>query len=159
MDQNPVSFAQDLVKGKIAEIVFAQMFRDAGEYSVIPFGYENIMPEFVNCKTTGIAQQVKENISTAPDFALISQNKKNETIFLVEVKYRANLNIKEIEQLAILQKKRWHPSWIFIATPQGFYFDSCSKVINNQGKIGKLGHYINSESQKNYLELLNKFEK
>jgi hypothetical protein len=152
------TFAEDLIKGKIAEIIFAQMFRDAGKYSVIPFGYENIMPELINCKTTGIAQRVKENISTAPDFALILHDEEKEEIYLVEVKYRSRLNSEKLEELAETQNKRWHPSWIFLATPHDFYFDYCTNIINHHGEIAKLGHLINGELQEKYLALLNKFE-
>jgi hypothetical protein len=40
-----IYFPRKIIKGKIAEIVFEFMFRSAGEYTVIPFGYEYSHPE------------------------------------------------------------------------------------------------------------------
>ncbi len=52
-----------LIKGKIAEIIFEQMFRETGEYTIIPFGYENIVPELTQCKKNSKAQKVITRIS------------------------------------------------------------------------------------------------
>ena len=148
-------FAEKLIKGKIAEIIFAQMFREEEKYSVIPFGYENTMPGLINRGVSSIARQVRKNISTAPDFVLILDNKD---IFLVEVKYRKELNKEKIQDIAGKQKMRWNPSWIFLSTPDGFYFDSCTNIIEHQGDMKKLG-FIGKDSQEKYLKLLNRFEK
>jgi hypothetical protein len=42
-----VLFARNLVKGKIAETIFAQMLREAGDFTVLEFGYEKVIPELV----------------------------------------------------------------------------------------------------------------
>lgn len=47
MKTNEISFARNLVKGKIAETVFAQMLRSTGAFTVLEFGYEKIIPELV----------------------------------------------------------------------------------------------------------------
>lgn len=155
MDTN---FSKDLIKGKIAEIIFEQMFREAGEYTIIPFGYENIVPELVNCGKSANAKKVIKNISSSPDFALISRNK--ESVFLVEVKYRHRLDKEEVKNLAEEQKFRWHPSWIFLATLDGFYFNSCSDIIKNNGEATVLKNgWIEKDLQDKYLKLLNEFER
>ena len=134
------------------------MFREAGDYTVIPFGYENIMPELVNCGKSSNAKKVIKNISSSPDFALISRNK--ESVFLVEVKYRRRFDKKEIKNIAEEQKHRWHPSWLFIATLDGFYFDSCSDIIKNDGEVTALKNgWIKKDLQDKYLALLKKFER
>ena len=38
---NNVLFARNLVKGKIAETIFAQMLRETNQFTVLEFGYEN----------------------------------------------------------------------------------------------------------------------
>jgi len=43
MDKN-IDFSRDLIKGRIAEVIFEQMFREQGQYTVIPFGYEQTVP-------------------------------------------------------------------------------------------------------------------
>lgn len=149
------SFAENLIKGKIAEVIFAQMFRDDDKYSVIPFGYENTMPELINRGASDIAKKVKENISSAPDFVLILDERE---IYLVEVKYRKSLEPENLLEIATNQKAKWNPSWIFLATLDGFYFDSCSKIIDQQGAMKILG-FISKDSQRKYLKLLNRFEK
>ena len=45
-----IKFTKNLVKGKIAETIFAQMFREVGDYTVIEFGYEKIIPELIQQK-------------------------------------------------------------------------------------------------------------
>ena len=151
------NFSKDLIKGKIAEIIFDQMFREAGEYTIIPFGYESIVPELSQCNKFSKAQKVIDNIRHSPDFVLISQSK--ESVYLVEVKYRSKFNKENIKNLANEQDKRWHPSWIFLATLDGFYFDSCSKIIKNNGEVSELENWVISKDLQNkYLNLLKEFE-
>lgn len=150
-------FTGKLIKGRIAEIIFSEMFREQGGYSIIPFGYENITPELAYCgKRSSMAERVKENIRTSPDFVLISKDR--EDIYLVEVKYRSRIGEKQLEQMAKRQKERWNPSYIFLAMPDGFYYDSCTNIIKNKGKIGKLV-FIRKELIDKYLKLLNRFER
>src|SRR3712207_7861809 len=40
-----MDFVRNLIKGKIAEIVFQHMFAEAEFCTVIPFGYETIVPQ------------------------------------------------------------------------------------------------------------------
>jgi len=151
-------FSKQLIKGKIAQIIFEQMFRDQGEYTVIPFGYENILPEiFPQRNNFEGAQRAIDNIRNAPDYTLISVRK--EKVYLVEVKYRRELNVEEIKNIALKQIQRWNPSCIFVATQEGFYFGLCSTIINNQ-KIPKLSkEMISDELQLKYAKLLNEFER
>jgi hypothetical protein len=151
-------FSKNLIKGKIAQIIFEQMFREQGEYTVIPFGYENILPEiFPQHNNFEGAQKAINNIRNAPDYTLISI--KKEKVYLVEVKYRKELNLEEIKNIATKQSQRWSPSSIFVATQNGFYLDMCSAILRND-KICKLSEsIIKKELQVKYLELLNEFEK
>jgi len=152
-----IDFQKNLIKGKIAQIIFEQMFREQGEYTVIPFGYENILPEiFPQRNNFEGAQKAIDNIRNAPDYTLISA--KKEKVYLVEVKYRRELNIGGIKDTAAKQMQRWNPSCIFVATQNGFYFDLCSSILKNN-KISKLTErMISKELQSKYLELLNEFE-
>ncbi len=153
-----IKFSKDLIKGKIAEIIFEQMFREAGEYTIIPFGYESIVPELSQCKRFSKAQKVIDNIRHSPDFVLISQSK--ESVYLVEVKYSSKFNKESMKDLAIEQKNRWHPSWIFVATLSGFHFDSCSNIIKNNGDVAELEDWlIPKDLQSKYLDLLKEFER
>jgi hypothetical protein len=44
MNYDPVNFSKNLVKGRIAETLFEQMLRDAGCFTILSFGYEQIIP-------------------------------------------------------------------------------------------------------------------
>ena len=155
---NDQNFSKNLIKGKIAQIIFEQMFREQGEYTVIPFGYENILPEiFPQNKNFEGAKKAIDNIRNAPDYTLISI--KREKVYLVEVKYRNYFDINEIISIAKKQMERWHPSCVFVATNYGFYFDVCSKIVTS-GRISKLSDsMIAADLQVKYLELINEFEK
>jgi hypothetical protein len=153
-------FSKQLIKGRIAETIFEQMFCDAGDYTVIPFGYEKTVPEIARQNKLSrslIAQKVIDNIRTAPDYVVIFPDKK--TIFLVEVKFESKLNIDTIKEIAKKQSERWDPSWLFVATLNGFYFGECSRILQH-GKILPLEEAkVSKEIQNKYLKLLGEFEK
>lgn len=151
-----IDFSKNFIKGKIAELIFDQMFREGKKFTVIPFGYESTLPEIARYAHLAEYQPVIENIRTAPDFALVSNDKKE--VFLVEVKYRKNLNKEEIKSQSEKICDRWKSVWLFVATPEGFYFNSCNDVINKNGEMDLLGKkWINSEIQDKYLSLVNEF--
>ena len=121
---NTEDFPENLVKGKIAETIFALMFRESANFTVLEFGYEKVIPQLI-----GFSQYEKDEtveiIRTAPDFAIISHGVTKQ-VRLVEVKYRAHLN------------KSWNPSYLFIASKDGFYFDEITNIINKDGNISPL---------------------
>jgi len=148
-------FAKRLIKGRIAETVFEQMFSEVG-YKVIPFGYERAMPELMHyCKASG-AKKVIDNFRSAPDFAVISPNQQ--MVYLVEVKFRSILDNDEVVKIAKNQLKRWNPSWLFITTKEGFYLDEVSDIVES-GKILLMGDEVDSDIQSKYLKLIQEFEK
>lgn len=152
-----IDFSRNLIKGRITEVIFEQMIREEGQYTVIPFGYEHTMPTLAQYRHISEVPRVIDNISEAPDFALISEDKTK--IYLVEVKYQKNFNLEEIKNYSEKLLKRWESPWIFIATPDNFYCAPCSSVIKN-GDMGKLSEsWVKKERQSGYLKLLNEFEK
>jgi hypothetical protein len=149
-----ITFSRDLIRGKIAEVIFEQMIRDEGRYTVIPFGYEHTMPMLAQYQHLVKIKHVIDKIKGAPDFALISADKSE--VYLVEVKYQAKDNIARIKKHAINLLARWDPSWIFVATPRGFYCGPCSAVA--RGRLAKLSpRWVESKRQERYLALLNEF--
>lgn len=151
-----VDFTKQLVKGKIAETIFAQMFRESGNFTVLEFGYEKVIPEIIQ-------QGVKENnpmietLRTAPDFAVIDRSTRY--VQLVEVKYQRFLNAEYTLKSAVRMSQSWNPSYLFIATLDGFYMDEIAEIIKNEGKINKLNNFnISADLQADYLQILKKFE-
>lgn len=152
-----MDFSRQLIKGRIAEVIFERMFREKGDYTVIPFGYEQTVPTLAQYQHEAVVKKVMDNIGDAPDFILVSNNKRN--VFLVEVKYRSNLLASEIKEMAKKLLLRWDPAFLFVATPQGFFF-SAAHTITNKREIEKLkAGWIPLNMQKDYLALLNEFEK
>lgn len=149
-------FPHKLIKGKIAELVFDQMFRAMGKFTVIPFGYESTLPEIAQSSHLVEYKLVLDQLRTAPDFAIVSHDKTE--VFLVEVKYFTLHSEQEIKAIAEKIHLKWKVVWLFVATPHGFYFDSCSKIIRGDGKISRLtNNWVTQEMQDNYLEVLKDF--
>jgi len=152
-----VKFARNLVKGKIAETVFAQMLRETKEFTVLEFGYEKIIPELVQ---QGYSENnvTIETLRTAPDFAVINQ--KTREVRLIEVKYLRTLSSGYVLKYANKMSLSWNPSYLFVATLDGFYFDEINKIIKNKGKISQLEHpQVGKGLQAKYLQILIDFEK
>jgi hypothetical protein len=151
-----IDFSRNLIKGKIAEVVFDQMIREEERYTVIPFGYEHTTPTLAQYQHVVGVQHVMDNISDAPDFALISEDKTK--LYLVEVKYQSKLNIEDLKQYAEKLLGRWECPWLFVATPEGFYCGMCDWIIK-ESRINELSeNWVTKERQGEYLRLLKEFE-
>ncbi len=149
-------FSKQLIKGKIAELVFDQMFRDSGKYTVIPFGYESVVPELMQYTNGGEYKNLLDNIRNAPDFALVSHDPKE--VFLVEVKYRSRIDGEEIRKTAAMICEQWKLAWIFIATPDGFYFDTCTDLLKDSSTATLLSEkLVSKDLQEKYQKLLTEF--
>lgn len=153
---NALKFTKNLVKGRVAETIFSQMLRNAGCFTVLEFGYEKVIPDLLQYNH-GRKDPVIDTLRTAPDFAVINQETKE--VKLVEVKYRRVLTLTDIETVAKKMHESWNPSYLFLATLDGFYFDEINKIIENGGNISPLVHKnIPSETQARYLQILRDFE-
>jgi len=153
---NNVLFARNLVKGKIAETIFAQMLRDTQTFTVLEFGYEKVVPVLVQ-QGGGQNNGVLETLRSAPDFAVINQETKK--VHLIEVKYLRQLNHEYVLGHAQRMSKSWNPSYLFVATLEGFYFGSIKDIAESNGAIARLHHFqISDELQAKYLKILVDFE-
>jgi hypothetical protein len=153
---NQIDFSRQLIKGRIAEVVFEQMIRDEGNYTVIPFGYEHTMPTLAQYRGLVEIQRIIDNISDAPDFALISNDKTK--VYLVEVKYQGKLDLEKLKEYAYKLLNRWEYPWLFIATPNGFYCGLCRTIL--EGQVYELSeNWVNKTRQAEYMKLLIEFEK
>jgi len=153
--QTPIAFSKQLIKGKVGEVVFDQMFRRVEDYIVIPFGYEKIIPDLIQFTTPADRSGIIDNIRNAPDFALVSLNPKE--VRLVEVKYRTRVDMDEIKKSAAVICERWKLAWLFVATPDGFYFDFCEHIAK-QSKLTPLDtKTVPARIQAEYAKLLKDF--
>jgi hypothetical protein len=156
MSRDEMDFYRDLIKGRIDEVIFEQMFREEDEFTILRLGYEYTSPELAQYRDRLEVRQVLDNIKNTPDFALISHNKKR--LFIVEVKYRSRLEKPKLKRIAAATLKFADPSWLFVATPDGFFFDACNNVFNHSGEIRRLQTtWIPQNVQDKYIKLLNEF--
>lgn len=151
-----INFSRNLIKGKIAEVIFEQMIREEGKYTVVPFGYEHTMPTLAQYRNISEVPEVMDNIADAPDFALISEDKTK--IYLVEVKYQQNLDSEKIKECSEKLLARWKSPWIFVATPNSFFCMPCSAVIKNNEMSPLSENWVIQERQAKYLKLMNEFK-
>jgi hypothetical protein len=134
------------------------MFRTKGSFTILRFGYEFTIPEVSQIQGELKNKKVLNTIRHAPDFVLASREQHE--VYLVEVKYRSYLDGKELLRISKEAVSKWNPSWLFVATPAGFYFSPCNTIVNEKGKIDRLpDNWIPSKTQELYLSLLNEFER
>jgi hypothetical protein len=156
MDSSTASIA-NAIRDRIVETVFEKMFREAGNHIVVPIGYDYTAPELAEHSRHPYVKKVLDNLRSAPDFVLISNDRTE--VFVVEVQYRASPYPNDLEELAFSLLRRWDPSYIFLATPQGFYFDSCQGIRERgSSNIAHLSErWIRQEIQLKYLDILHHF--
>jgi len=158
---NDATAIGQFVKGRIAELLFEMMIREDTNhtFTIIPFGYEKTTPELAQYRELIKNQETLTVIKQSPDFILI-KNDKTEVHF-VEVKYRREFNEKiasVISENAKNVSQYWFGTWFFLATQDGFYFDSGEEIIKNNGKMTKLSEaIIPAEIQNKYLTVLKEF--
>jgi len=152
---NNIQFTHELIKGKIAEIIFEQMIHNTPGYTILEFGYEKVVRQLAKERKTKQASDMIEIVRRAPDFAVI--NEKHD-VTLIEVKYMNKISNGRVLSAAKNIKKSWKQASLFVANPEGFYFDTVDTIIKNKGVIKELRHKrITQKKQKQYLELLNEF--
>lgn len=149
---------RQLMKGKLAEVVFQHMFSENDFCTVIPFGYEHNTPLLAQYQHLIESNDALAHIRNAPDFILVKPDKTE--IRLVDVKYRRAREPKRVLEIAQTIHKRWDTAWLFLATLDGFFFGPCNEIIEDQGEIRPLlTQWIRREIQDEYLELLREFER
>ena|SRR5260221_13425667 len=143
MNQN--NFPENLIKGRIAETVFEQMFRQGSDFDIYPLGYEYTIPILRQFHDHPKFQQHKEiidkilrNFNNSPDFLFVKPDKSN--LFVVEVKYLEMYNQDQVMSYAEEVNAKWDPAWLFLATKSAFYFDSCNDIIHHKPNCSLLGY-------------------
>src|SRR6266700_5706667 len=96
--RDTISFVRNLLKGKIAEIIFQHMFQSSGQCIVLPFGYEHVTPLLAQYQHTLLAKEDLENIRNTPDYILMKPD--HTQMRLVDVKYRSVKNNQRIKEIA-----------------------------------------------------------
>ena len=153
---NDIGWVEDLIKGKITELIFEQMFREDGRYVIFHYGYEYTAPELVKVlRNEPVLREDLKDARKAPDYILV---KNGERGALVEVKFRSNFNAVNLLEMARKIHEQWGNAYLFVASKTGFSFDDCKTIIDKNGSISNLDQSIISEpTQIKYLEILNRY--
>lgn len=153
---NNIHFTHELIKGKIAEIIFEQMIHNTKGYTVLEFGYEKIVHQLAKAPKSDGARAMIEIVRKAPDYAIVNEETHNVT--LVEIKYMAKRTNAKINAVAKEIEKSWRHAALFIATPDGFFFDQVDTIIKNKGSIKPFTHAkISPKIIEQYVSMLNEF--
>ena len=60
---------------------------------------------------------------------------------------------------ATRMSKSWNPSYLFVATQEGFFFDEITNIVDNKGGIQIFSYgQISEDIQEKYLKILKDFE-
>jgi hypothetical protein len=149
-----MSVNEQLLKGRVAENIFELMFRETKRFDILPLGYEHVTPELAQYQHLAHVKKVYENIRHLPDFVLVSNDKKD--VYFVEAKYRTHHTDEDILKIAEEILEHYNNVYLFLATPEKFYFETCELIKQNGGKINKLT-WVEDEIQMKYLKLLTEF--
>jgi hypothetical protein len=115
------------------------MFRGANEFSVFRNGYEYAEGNLAQYRSRLKFAEILDSFSGAPDFLLVKDDKSEASAYLVEVKYRSQLDEKELVSIAKKIVERWDHSYLFIISKHGFHFSPANAIINTHGRIEALG--------------------
>ena len=153
---NQLKFTHNLIKGKIAEIIFEQMIHNVDGYTILEFGYEKVVRQLAHTPKTEQSKKTIEIVQRAPDFAIV--NETTHDITLVEVKYMRNTSPTYVLKAARTIRLSWKKASLFIVSPDGFYFGDINKIIENKGAIEPFHHkLISQKKQQAYLNIVNEF--
>lgn len=149
-------FQRDLIKGRIAETIFEEMFRATEGYAVFRFGYEMthaMIAQYQHlAKNPAVLDQVRDN----PDFLLITNDKKE--YYFIEIKYRRHIDQDDIYNIAKALEERWGISHVFVVSHDGFYYGNVHDLVRRKGDIQRLpAHLVAKDIQDRYLRLLHEF--
>jgi hypothetical protein len=152
-----IGFVRNLIKGKVAELIFQHMLAESDFATVIPFGYESITPSLAQYQHLVETQDVLDEIRHMPDFILVKPDQTQ--LVFVQVKYRRKKEQARVLEMARAMQQRWQTGWLFLATPDNFYMAPSSAIIESDGEIPPLlARWIPMDVQLRYLALLREFE-
>lgn len=155
---NNIKFTHELLKGKIAEIIFEQMIHSTKGYTVLEFGYEKVVHQLAKANKNDEARAMIEIVRRAPDYAIV--NEENHNVTLVEIKYMARRTNSKVLAVAKEIQQSWRHAALFVASPDGFFFDQVDNIIIKKGEIKPFAHRkIPQKMISQYLGLLNEFIK
>lgn len=157
--KSDLDFARDLIKGRIAEVIFERMFKSSSHhFQVLRLGYEYTVPDLAWYRDSVKLPDVVKDFSGTPDFLLIADDKVGKKgAYVIEAKFRSRLDMQELKEISEHLVQKWSHPYLFVASPEKFLFAPCHKVKKQEWEqLEAWG--ISRECQNGFLKLLKKFE-
>ena len=162
MSSSKKEITPELIKGKIAEVIFEQLFRTTNKYTILHFGYEYTHPELAQYKDRVNDNEEKKAlkfISKSPDYILVSEDKKDIKIRLVEVKFQTEFDIDFLKKDAEELESIWPGSWLFVASlDQGFSLSRACDIKDGRNTEALPSELVPENIQNYFLQILKEFE-
>ena len=126
-----ISFASNVVKGRIAESLIEEIFKEAG-YKVYRFGYEAILQNISQTNIDIKESKTKDKIRSIPDFVVVSPGG---SIQLIEVKYSADGKLRKENLKKYIDF--WDEARIILVTSKEPYFQMfyIKSIMNGKSLI------------------------
>jgi hypothetical protein len=132
------------------------MIHNTKGYTVLEFEYEKVVHQLAKAPKSEDAREMIKIVRKAPDYAIVNEDTHNVT--LVEIKYMAKRTNGKVNAVAKEIEQSWRHAALFLATPEGFYYDQVDSIIKNKGAIKPFSHpRISQKLTAQYLAMLNEF--
>ena len=92
-EQRGMDLVRSKIKGTIAEIIFQHMFAEHDLATVIPFGYEHLVPTFAQYRHVLDSFDEIADIRDTPNFLLIKPDNKHATFIYVSIVGRKSYGV------------------------------------------------------------------
>ena len=147
-------YLRNIIKNKSAELIAFEMFHETGMYAVTSCGSEMIISEMASIEKNEDLKKEMARLQERPQLSVSSI--ASGAHYLVKVKYRENPTPQMIFAIAQEVVTLWPTSYLCLVTPIGFFFDSCSDIIEREGDIALIdASLVSPEIQDKYLKSVN----
>jgi len=149
-------FPENLIKGKIVETVFQQMFLEADLYEMYSFEATVDFSSIQHLSHHKDIQNIIDGTSPIPQCIIVPKGKSE--VYIVSTMYNPSYHSKELVETAQKLHHNWDYAWLFLATDHHLHFDSCWNIMNSHGHMDFLPYtWIPRDLQEKYRTLLRQF--
>lgn len=150
------NFPENLIKGKIVETVFQQMFLGSDQYEMYSFEATVDFSSIQHLVHHTDIQNIIDGKAPVPQCIVVPKGK--DEVYIVNTLYSPSYHSQDLMVLAEKYHSQWEYSWLFFATDHHLHFDSCWNIMNSHGHMDFLPYtWIPRDIQDKYRTLLHQF--
>ena len=151
-----MSFEENLIKGKIVETIFQQMFIETDKYELYSFEATVDLSSIQHLSHHKDIQNILDGSSPVPQCIIVPKGK--DEVYIINTLYSESYHSNDLIDQARDSHDKWEYSWLFLATRYHFHFDSCWNIMNSNGHMDLLPYtWIPRDIQDKYKSLLHQF--